>query len=85
MKKYALITGGSRGIGFAIAEYLASRGMNLILLAQHEHNLCHAKQSLLERYPDCGITTLAMDMQNVAGVEKGIPALLETSPPCPYW
>jgi short-subunit dehydrogenase len=38
-KSYALIAGGSKGIGFAIAEALAARHYNLILIARHEDAL----------------------------------------------
>ena len=36
---YALITGGSSGIGYEIARDLASRGYNLILISRSEKNL----------------------------------------------
>ena len=34
--KYALITGSSKGIGLAIAEELAKRGINILLVARDE-------------------------------------------------
>jgi uncharacterized protein len=43
---YALIAGGSKGIGFAIAEALARRGYNLILIARHMDGLMEAKNKL---------------------------------------
>ena len=44
--KYALITGGSKGIGFAIAEALAKRRYNLILVARDPETLLAAKNNL---------------------------------------
>lgn len=48
---YALIAGGSKGIGFAIAEALAKRNYNLILIARHESALILAKNQLEKNYP----------------------------------
>jgi uncharacterized protein len=47
---YALITGGSRGIGYSIAEALAQRGYNLVLVARHEDILLAAKNQLESVY-----------------------------------
>ncbi len=43
---YALVAGGSKGIGYAIAEALARRGYNLILIARHLDSLSSAKIKL---------------------------------------
>ncbi len=43
---YALIAGGSKGIGLAIAEALAKRKYNLILIARHTDSLVAAKDRL---------------------------------------
>lgn len=43
---YALITGGSKGIGFAIASALAKRNYNLILVARDLDGLTSAKNKL---------------------------------------
>ena len=43
---YALIAGGSKGIGYAIAEALAHRKYNLILIARHADSLLTAKKKL---------------------------------------
>ncbi len=47
---YALIAGGSKGIGYAIAEALAKRGYNLILIARHIDSLQAAKTRLESLY-----------------------------------
>lgn len=47
---YALIAGGSKGIGFAIAEALAKRHYNLILIARHLDSLLTAKNKLEVSY-----------------------------------
>ena len=48
---YALIAGGSKGIGFSIAEALAKRNYNLILIARNEDSLVAAKNKLEAAYP----------------------------------
>jgi short-subunit dehydrogenase len=45
--KVVLITGGSRGLGFAIAEELASLGARLVLTSRHGEELERAKARLL--------------------------------------
>ncbi len=47
---YALIAGGSKGLGFAIAEALAKRQYNLILIARHLDSLLAAKHKLETLY-----------------------------------
>jgi len=47
---YALIAGGSKGIGYAIGEALAKRGYNLILIARGMDALVEAKDKLEKAY-----------------------------------
>ena len=49
-RPYALVAGGSKGIGYAIAEALAKRGYNLILIARHLDALQDAKKKLESKY-----------------------------------
>lgn len=50
-RDYALIAGGSKGIGYAIAEALARRNYNLILIARQKDTLLAAKTRLESLYP----------------------------------
>jgi short-subunit dehydrogenase len=47
---YALIAGGSKGIGYALAEAWAKRKYNLILIARHWDSLMTAKHKLESTY-----------------------------------
>jgi short-subunit dehydrogenase len=47
---YALVAGGSKGIGYALAEALAKRHYNLILIARHWDSLQSAKRKLESQY-----------------------------------
>jgi len=53
----ALVTGASKGLGKVFAEVLASRGMNVVLVARSKDLLCAQAQSLSEKY---GIRALAI-------------------------
>jgi len=49
-RPYALIAGGSKGIGYALAEAWAKRNYNLILIARHWDSLSSAKHKLESAY-----------------------------------
>jgi 3-oxoacyl-[acyl-carrier protein] reductase len=46
----ALITGGSKGIGYSIAEFLAAEGCSLHLVSRSEHDLGLAQRRLQQRF-----------------------------------
>lgn len=50
IRPYALVAGGSKGIGYGIAEALAIRGYNLILIARHMDTLMKAREILETTY-----------------------------------
>jgi uncharacterized protein len=60
-KPYALVAGGSKGIGYGIAWALAKRGYNLILIARHMDTLQAAKNRLECAFP-IHVDILAMDL-----------------------
>jgi uncharacterized protein len=59
IRPYALVAGGSKGIGYGIAEALAIRGYNLILIARHMDTLLAARQRLESKF---GIHVEVLDM-----------------------
>ncbi|RYE24642.1 MAG: SDR family NAD(P)-dependent oxidoreductase [Sphingobacteriales bacterium] len=58
---YAMIAGGSKGIGYGLAEALAKRSFNLILVARHEGPLKDAKANLEQTY-HIKVETIAKDL-----------------------
>src|SRR6266699_6571341 len=67
--KNVLITGGSKGIGRAAAEALASEGCNLILVARTQKDLDAAKAALLAKF-NTRVETVAADLSEGRNVER---------------
>jgi short-subunit dehydrogenase len=63
---YALLAGGSYGLGGAFAEALAKRGMNIVLIARDKVKLDAAAKRLMEQYA-IDVKPLAADL---GGFEK---------------
>ena len=61
----ALITGGSRGIGFGVAKRLASEGVNLRLAARSAEQLAKAAEELRQNFA-VDIKTHALDLSQPA-------------------
>ncbi len=58
---WALVAGGSKGIGFSIAEALARRKYNLLLVARNHDDLLHAK-TILEKNFNIEVEILTCDL-----------------------
>ncbi|AXQ28152.1 SDR family oxidoreductase [Solimonas sp. K1W22B-7] len=67
-----VVTGASKGIGFATAQVLASRGARVALLARGEAGLQEAAAQL----PADQVFTAAVDVCDKAGVEKALDAVI---------
>lgn len=65
-----IITGGTKGIGWAIAERCAKEGCNLILCSRTEQDLNDCKGKLEKLNPDIKIYTSVVDMRDSAAVKK---------------
>jgi NAD(P)-dependent dehydrogenase (short-subunit alcohol dehydrogenase family) len=65
----ALITGGSRGIGFGAAERLAAEGCNLHLASRSAENLATARQKITDAYR-VNVTTHALDLSKTENAVK---------------
>lgn len=59
---YALITGGSSGMGLEYVRQLAARGYNLIIVALFQNETDAAKEMVLEELPHLDILSVGMDL-----------------------
>ncbi|NBP06801.1 MAG: SDR family NAD(P)-dependent oxidoreductase [Bacteroidetes bacterium] len=74
MKKTALITGASSGIGLACAELLAAAGYDLILTARRQERLDEIKQRLSAAH-SVSVQTLQLDVRDKAQVGEAFEKL----------
>lgn len=72
--QYALVAGGSDGLGCAFAEAIARRGLNLVLVARQEDRLKAAATRLKDSY-DIDVISIAADMADYEKVKKLISTL----------
>jgi short-subunit dehydrogenase len=66
---YALVTGASKGIGKSIAEALAAKGKNLLLISRSEEALKELSQSIHQRY-HTQVDYLAIDLSDPTSTER---------------
>jgi uncharacterized protein len=66
---YALVAGGSYGLGAAFAEALASRGLNVVLLARQEDRLRATAARLKETY-GVDVVAIAADVADYDSVKE---------------
>ncbi len=62
LKKNIIITGGTKGIGLAIAEIFAEAGYDLAICSRHENDLIEMKSAFTKRFPNVKIWTMKADM-----------------------
>jgi len=63
IKKYALVTGASKGIGKSISIELAKRGFNLIIVARSESELLTLKYEISKKY-NVAVEAIVLDLSN---------------------
>ena len=68
--KTALVSGSSKGIGFAIATGLAREGARVIVNGRSEKAVAEAKGQIKQAVPDARIETFAGDLSTAAAAES---------------
>ena len=83
---HAIITGGSSGIGLAIAVLLAERGANITLMARRPDLLASARDTVLaaRRSPEQKILTVPVDVADKAAVDAAFAKAVAENGPCDF-
>lgn len=75
--KVAIVTGGTRGIGYAIVEKYLENGATVILFGSRQGTVDKALASLKEKNPDWPVDGMAPDLTNGEEVAKTMDAIYE--------
>jgi NAD(P)-dependent dehydrogenase (short-subunit alcohol dehydrogenase family) len=73
--KNVLVTGGNAGIGYFVAEQLASTGAVVILGSRDAAKAAAAKAAIRSRVPDAQVRHLPLDLADLATLESSVDAL----------
>lgn len=76
--KIAIITGGSRGIGFAIADKFLKEGASVILTASSQASADKAAARLREKYPGAAVAGVSPDLTSLESVQNAFRRVVET-------
>lgn len=75
--KVVVITGGSRGIGFATAEAFLSEGAKVIIAASKQDNADKAVEKLKGSFPSSTVAGIAPDLANYESVKASFDKVAE--------
>ena len=75
--KVAIITGGSRGIGFATAEKFLQEGATVILTASSQASADKAVAKLQEKYPDRTVAGIAPNLSDLESVRSAFREVID--------
>ena len=75
--KVAIITGGSRGIGFAIADTFLREGATVILTASSVENAERAADKLRVQHPGCQVSGISPNLKDLASVREAFAKIVE--------
>ena len=76
--KVAIITGGSRGIGFATAEAFLREGAAVVIGASSPSSAEKAVSKLKEQYPDAKVSGISPNLSDLEDVRNAFRSVVET-------
>ena len=79
-RNLALITGGSRGLGFETAKALRKQGFDLIIIAKDSTRLSEARSLLLSDGNSQTVEAYSIDFKNPAATSTALEAIAATHP-----
>lgn len=75
--KIAIVTGGSRGIGFATVEAFIKEGATVVLCASRQETADTALNKLKESYPDASVEGIWPNLSDYSAVKAAFDAVVE--------
>lgn len=75
--KVAIVTGGSRGIGFATVERFVKEGAAVVLCASRRETADKAVAQIKEKYPDAAVEGITPNLSDYASVKAAFDAVGE--------
>lgn len=75
--KVAVVTGGTRGIGFTIVQKFLEQGARVVLFGSRQESADQAVAKLLAENPDYKVTGLAPDLNDYTAIEQAMNGIAE--------
>lgn len=76
--KVAIITGGSRGIGFATADKFLQEGATVVIAASSEATAGKAVDKLKEKYPEAKVSGIYPKLTDLESVKEAFKDVVDT-------